>query len=470
MLRSVTSLLHSADEIFYGFAMKSGIQKKYALNICIFLLIVFSLSCWGIDTYTSALTRENIQKQQYAMTEIIAGSIDDKLGTWLAALADIGYTVPEEVFHDQTKAQLLLDQKSGIRSMFSNGIMLLDENFKIVAETPYVAGRRGKKAIELEAFLKSVELNGLPDISNPYPNPDTNAPAIVMAAPISDVNDKLMGYLAGSINLTSDYFIEEIMGFKIGKKGYLYLISKERIMILHPDKNRIMKQDVPPGKNKLLDKALLGFEGSGETINSRGVEQLVSFKTLRTVDWILGCVFPRDEAYEPIYRLRTYLISASAAIMLLSIILIWILTSRITLNLKSLTGQVALIRENPSDSYKYKISVESTDEVGLLATTFNQLLSKLADKENDLVSQRDLLEFQTVELKDALEKVKVLAGIIPICAWCKKIRNDSGYWEQLEQYICEHSDADFSHGVCPECFEKQKKEIEEMDEMENTSP
>jgi hypothetical protein len=445
--------------------MKSGIQKRYALNICVFLVVVFSLSCWGIDSYTSALTRDNIQKQQYAMTEIIARSIDDKLGTWLVALADSGYTVPGDVFHDHAKAQQLLDQKNGLISMFSNGIMLLDTNFEIVAETPYVEGRRGKTATELVEFLKSIELNGLPDISNPYPNPETNAPSIVMAAPVSDKNDLLLGYLVGSINLTSDYFIEEIMGFKIGKKGYLYLISKDRTLILHPDKNRIMKNDVPLGKNKLLDKALLGFEGSGETINSRGVEQLVSFKSLRTVDWILGCVFPRDEAYEPIYRLRSYLVSASACILLLSVILVWILTSRITFNLKSLTGQVALIRENPGDSYNYKISVQSNDEVGLLATTFNDLLTKLSDKENDLVSQRDLLELQTVELKDALEKVKVLAGIIPICAWCKKIRNDSGYWEQLEQYICEHSDADFSHGVCPDCYEKQKKEIEELDRI-----
>lgn len=441
--------------------MNLGIQKKYALTISVFLVVVFTLSCWGIVSFTSSLTRENIHKQQYAMTEIIARSIDDKLGTWLAALADIGISVPNDVFNDQEKAQQFLDQRSGIRSMFNNGIMLLDKNMVVVAENPYVAGGRGKKETELEAFLRSVEKNGLPDISNPYPTPNSNAPAIVMAVAISDKNDKLLGFLVGSINLTSDYFIEEIMGFKIGKNGYLYLISDERTMILHPDKSRIMKQDAPVGSNLLLDEALLGFEGSGETINSRGVEQLASFKRLRTVNWILGCVFPRDEAYEPIYHLRYYLVSASVFIVVLSIFLIWILTSRITFNLKNLTDQVLQIGE--SAPYSYKITMESTDEVGVLAGTFNNLLAKLADKENNLVSQRDLLKLQKIELENALEQVKVLSGIIPICAWCKKIRDDSGYWDQLEHYISEHSDADFTHGVCPECFEKQKKEIENMD-------
>ena len=58
------------------------------------------------------------------------------------------------------------------------------------------------------------------------------------------------------------------------------------------------------------------------------------------------------------------------------------------------------------------------------------------------------------ELQDALNKVNVLSGLIPICAGCKKIRDDQGYWNQLETYIQKHSDTSFSHGLCPECSEK----------------
>ena len=56
------------------------------------------------------------------------------------------------------------------------------------------------------------------------------------------------------------------------------------------------------------------------------------------------------------------------------------------------------------------------------------------------------------ELRHALGQVRTLHGLIPICAWCKKIRNDEGYWQQLEAYISEHTEADFSHGMCPDCF------------------
>ncbi|HXZ29135.1 MAG TPA: DUF4118 domain-containing protein [Terriglobales bacterium] len=68
------------------------------------------------------------------------------------------------------------------------------------------------------------------------------------------------------------------------------------------------------------------------------------------------------------------------------------------------------------------------------------------------------LEGTNRELQAALEEVRVLRGILPICMHCKQIRNDEGAWIQLEEYIREHSEAEFSHGVCPECFRKHYPE------------
>lgn len=58
------------------------------------------------------------------------------------------------------------------------------------------------------------------------------------------------------------------------------------------------------------------------------------------------------------------------------------------------------------------------------------------------------------DLRDALDKIKTLRGLLPICASCKKIRDDKGYWNQIETYIQSHTEADFSHGICPECAER----------------
>jgi PAS domain S-box-containing protein len=68
-----------------------------------------------------------------------------------------------------------------------------------------------------------------------------------------------------------------------------------------------------------------------------------------------------------------------------------------------------------------------------------------------------------VELRDALSRIKTLSGLLPICSACKKIRNDQGYWEHLEGYIRQHSNADFTHGICPDCLQKLYPDL--VDEM-----
>ena len=68
------------------------------------------------------------------------------------------------------------------------------------------------------------------------------------------------------------------------------------------------------------------------------------------------------------------------------------------------------------------------------------------------------------ELKEALSQVKNLSGLLPICMHCKKIRDDTGYWNQIEAYIDNHSEAQFSHSICNECAEKHYPDIDIYDE------
>jgi hypothetical protein len=78
------------------------------------------------------------------------------------------------------------------------------------------------------------------------------------------------------------------------------------------------------------------------------------------------------------------------------------------------------------------------------------------------------------ELKEALNRIRTLKGLIPICAWCKKVRDDHGYWKRVEKYIEEHSEASFTHSICPRCLKKADPELfdefeKEMAERENNN-
>ncbi|MGD0283619.1 MAG: CHASE sensor domain-containing protein [Dissulfurispiraceae bacterium] len=129
--------------------------------------------------------------------------------------------------------------------------------------------------------------------------------------------------------------------------------------------------------------------------------------------------------------------------------------------------------------YSVRTSVHSTDELGMVAGGLNKMLEQiekwnmeLEDKvaartttlrqTNELlteeIAERKRMETERdmliVELQEALAEVKQLSGLLPICSSCKKIRDDKGYWTQIESYISEHSEALFTHAICPECGKK----------------
>ena len=69
-----------------------------------------------------------------------------------------------------------------------------------------------------------------------------------------------------------------------------------------------------------------------------------------------------------------------------------------------------------------------------------------------ILTLQQRLTARVAELQESLARVKQLQGLVPICSYCKRIRNDQNYWQQLEHYVSEHTDATFSHGICPKCY------------------
>ena len=91
----------------------------------------------------------------------------------------------------------------------------------------------------------------------------------------------------------------------------------------------------------------------------------------------------------------------------------------------------------------------------------DELRARVAVGVRVLGLQQKLAE-RVAELQDALSNVKQLHGLLPICSYCKRIRGDDQYWQQVEGYIADHSEAQFSHGICPACYDTISAELDEM--------
>ncbi|MCK4803648.1 MAG: GAF domain-containing protein [Spirochaetes bacterium] len=108
-------------------------------------------------------------------------------------------------------------------------------------------------------------------------------------------------------------------------------------------------------------------------------------------------------------------------------------------------GELVAVLNLASNTYN-EIPVKARTTLEAIAAQIGGVIARVRVEEEK--------EVLIVELKDALDKVKILSGLIPICANCKKIRDDKGYWTQVEDYVRAHSEAKFSHGICPECMKK----------------
>ena len=97
---------------------------------------------------------------------------------------------------------------------------------------------------------------------------------------------------------------------------------------------------------------------------------------------------------------------------------------------------------------------EENDMFDALGMGVNMMIDDIRTSHEDLNRQKNELLALNKGLQESLAKIKTLSGLLPICAWCKKIRDDEGYWKDAEQYISEHTKAELTHIICPECFNK----------------
>jgi HAMP domain-containing protein len=129
-----------------------------------------------------------------------------------------------------------------------------------------------------------------------------------------------------------------------------------------------------------------------------------------------------------------------------------------------LTEQMILVGK--TGDLSAQLSSDRRDEIGLLGKEFERMLGKIKAKDDELVKanlklEEDVKERERLisELEQALSEVKTLSGLLPICSSCKRIRDDKGYWNQIETYVRDHTDAEFTHGICPECAKKLYPEL-----------
>ena len=354
---------------------KISLKTRMALAVSLlFVLFSATISYFSIS-YFEDKYKQSLASQQYALACAIAGDIDNKLVTLQKALVSVSTKVPPGIIVDADNTQRFLDERVTLHALFGTTLFILDREGNLVAESPPLPNRRGMSLAFRDYFKKTVA-TGKPVVSSPFISifPD-HPPVVMLTAPVFDSSGRIACILCGGLRLLGTNLLSDLQATKIGTSGYIFLSTSDRVMIMHPDQTRIMKTATPPGANRLYDRAIAGFDGSGETVNSQGIPMLVSYKHLAITDWITALNYPAAEAYAPLYRTRLYMIGGIAAGTFAMLLIVWLVMKRLTSQLQLITRHVAAL---PEKSGRDKlVPVISADEIGTLAEAFNDMVSAL---------------------------------------------------------------------------------------------
>ena len=369
--------------------LNSNLKNKITFEVCLLVTVITaSLGFFALSFFQDQI-KENLAEQQLVLVSSIASNLDDNLTATENELAVLSKNITANTLQDPERAQKFLDGETEHKSTFDNGIMVFSREGKLIAESPSLPGRRGKNFNQPDQF-KIMMASAKARISRPHFSVKSHRhPVVTLTVPIFDAAGEIIGALAGSIDLTSHNFLGKIAHTPVGKHGYLYLFDTDRTMIMHPDPQRLLVKDVPHGSNRGFDKAVVGFDGTMETVNSKGLPVLATFKHLTQADWILAANYPQAEAYAPIARARVLLCTFLIVAIPLLVVCVWGYIWRQTAPLLRFTDHIRSlsIKQGTERFFGYG----NADEIGILAEAFNGMIEALDSERGALRRSEALL-------------------------------------------------------------------------------
>ncbi len=256
--------------------------------------------------------------------------------------------------------------------------------------------------------------------------------------------------------------------------AFLYVMRREgeRVEFV-VDSDETSKQ-APPGREytpvvPLMEQGFHSASVDTELVEDEWGTFLSGYAPLLNGEgrYLLGIDMRADEVRNKLSEMRLTGMLSLVASILLALLFALHLSRGLGRRLATLSRQCQALMAGRLDA---RIEGRTYDEFDDIADSFNALSESLQQTRTELeqtVSRleqshrtlEDRVTERTRELQDALHRVNLLKGLLPICSSCKKIRDDQGYWKQVEQFVGEQTGARFTHGICPECAGKVYREL-----------
>ncbi|MEI7430453.1 MAG: cache domain-containing protein, partial [Betaproteobacteria bacterium] len=366
----------------------TSVLHRYSIKtrITVGALVIFLAILWALCYYASFMLREQIKQlasdQQFSTVTYAAAEVNGKLEERINGLETAARAMNASMLANPTEAQKFIDQRIDLKVLFNDPVIVYRKDGRSIATTPYSLERIGLNYQDRDYLAGSVN-NGKPTIGRAVIGKTLKTPVFLIAVPVFDSQNQVIGVLSGVTNLGKPNFLDKISENRYGKTGgYLLVDAQHRQIVTATDKSRIMEMLPSSGVSSMVDRLLSGFEGSAVYVNTHGVEVLASHKIIPVSGWILSASLPTAEAFDPINDIEQSLLLATLALTLLAGGAIWWLLQR---QLSPMLRTAELIAHISDTGQALQLlPVTRKDEVGHLVEGFNRLLESLMQRETTL--------------------------------------------------------------------------------------
>jgi diguanylate cyclase (GGDEF)-like protein/PAS domain S-box-containing protein len=368
----------------------------------LFLVTILAIGLAALQSFRQQMWNVMVADQNTLVVRI-ADNLDQKLLTLQTALKLSASEITPADLQSSDTAQRYLDTTTGLFAVVDRSIFLFTAEGIELAERPFRPNRRGTDASHRE-YMRDTISTRQPVISEPFvTNVGDSNMVLVATAPVLNKEGQMVAILTGSLGLTRPGMLGKIAKTVIGKTGYLYIVTADGRLIMHPDRNRLSQRAFAPGANPLFERALEGFEGTEEALESDGREAIVTYKRVPSSNWIVAAVYPKDEAFLAIRELTWHFLQVLLLASVVVVLSIWILTRYLMRPLVGLTEHLKNYSAH-TERIAPLTGRAGGGEIRALRRAFNRLTARLHEREDALIETMQKYQLITENSTDLITK------------------------------------------------------------------
>lgn len=358
-------------EVFNNLSLK--------LKVTFFTLGLFLLSI-GVITYqfTGHLRQElevSLFNQQFSEVSFVAERIDSAVKLRIESLSMIANSITPQMMANRTLLSDFLAERKAIYKLCTLGVVVIGADGQGIADFPEVEGR-GSASFTHTDFYRQVMATAQATIARPSVGRLVKEPRLVIAVPIFGKDKQIAGVFAGVISLSNDSLLSDFnISVHPNTSGYLVVSPRDKLFVAATDKSRVLEALPVPGIDKMHDRYMSGFEGSGIAVNSFGEEELSSAKQIPSAGWFVVGVMPTAKAFQRISHIRNEAVQVAGLVALLVTALLWLFLRH---ELSPLQRSAKRIRELDGNKTLVTIPLEGSPEIRQMQASFNQLQIHIA--------------------------------------------------------------------------------------------